>query len=115
MKNQLRWNCIPNEELRKQEWYMVIINSDNREVGRIQSKILKELASIEEIRGISGRENGLYYQISRIITERTEFQVNLTSTYKGNIFQDRDLYERQKIGFDGIEAYVTTALERDRF
>ncbi len=115
MENQVRWNCIPNERERKQEWYVVLINTSNKELNRLYSRTLKQLASIEEITERNGNIDGLHYRILRILTEKTQEQADLNQVFKGKKVEDRELYERQKTGIDGLEAYVQRALKKDSF
>jgi hypothetical protein len=114
MKNQLRYNCIPDEQLRKQEWYLVLVNSRQREVERMVSRLFKQLAPLEDISSIRGKTNGAYYGIFSILTEKTEPQVDLNQIFKGRKTRDRNL-EKRKLGMDSLEDYVSRALKRGFF
>lgn len=110
MENQLRWNCIPNEKERKQEWYLAIINSSIKELNRLYCRTLKQLAPIEEFVERNGKVNGLCYKIINVLTETTPKQVNFDKIFQGRRTEDRELYEREKTGLDGLEAYIVRSL-----
>lgn len=111
MENQVRWNCIPNEKERKQEWYLALINSRQREIERIISRLFKQLAPLEDLYSRRGKTNGAYYIIYSILTEKTESQVDLNQVFKGKRVKDRSL-EQKKFGLDSLENYITRALKR---
>ncbi|MBD3247241.1 hypothetical protein GF378_01320 [Candidatus Pacearchaeota archaeon] len=111
IQRQIWWNFIPNPGDRNIQYHFAIIN-DNREIGNLYSRIIKELAPVDELEERKGKAGKLNYCIMSFLSQKNIDFRNLSNIYKGRIKKDERLYDRQRIGRDGLEEYVQKKIQK---
>ncbi len=112
MERQLLWNCIPDPEEEAVRWLFYIVNKP-REIGRIQSKILRQLAPVWEVAEREGNIQDLKYKFIAFYSKRSEEMLNLDKTYRGaKIRDERRLDENRQDGVDGLVASLADSLKK---
>lgn len=109
MRNQIRWNCIPQEYEDPSQWTFVIFNTRERELEIRRARILTELRPTEEYQGpIDGKVNQTFYRILRFLSPVVPDERTIAKLYSGKITEDRKLGE--KTDNSTLESYVQSLL-----
>ena len=96
----------------KTEIFFVIIN-DNREIGVISNRIFSELQPIDELQERGGKAGDLQYKLLVFYSHETLPLWRREKIYKGKQKRDFRLYERRKMGMDGLEEYVQKQIQEN--
>lgn len=108
---QLIWNLTANSEERNIKYFFAIINAP-REAEAIRNRLISALAPVEEI-DFHERKGRIHQTNYHILSLKSSVKLeNLSQIYKGKIKKDERLYEREKDGMDGLEAYVISKLQK---
>ena len=105
MQRQLWWNFKPEPQEQRVEYFFVIIN-DSREIGTISTRIIEQLAPVDEFQDRDGKAGNLDYKLIVFFSQRKLEPWQLRKIYDGNTKRDFRLYRRERTGVDGLEAYV---------
>jgi hypothetical protein len=110
MQRQIWWNFIPNPDDENIQYHFVIIN-DNREIRNYSSRILKELAPVQELDERTGKAGNLNYCLMSFLSHIHIDYRNISNIYKGRVRKDERLYDRRTTGRDGLEDYILSKIE----
>ena len=111
MERQLWWNFRAQPQEQRAQYFFVIIN-DSREIGVISSRVVEQLAPVDELQERDGKAGNLHYKLMGFFSPRKLEGWQLRKIYNGNIRQDFRLYERHKDGIDGLEEYVLSEISK---
>jgi len=112
MKRQLWWNFVSEALEQRRRYFFVIIN-DNREIGVISNRIFSELQPIDELQERGGKAGDLQYKLLVFYSHETLPLWRREKIYKGKQKRDFRLYERRKMGMDGLEEYVQKQIQEN--
>lgn len=112
MKRQLWWNFRPEFPEQRAQYFFVIIN-DSREIGSISSRIIEQLAPVDEMQQRQGKAGDLSYKLMVFFSEKNLENWRLKKIYEGDKKRDFRLYERGRTGMDGLEAYIQSEIEKN--
>ncbi len=111
---QIWWNVRYDSESQEANYYFAIIN-DKREINNIKPKIIEKYSPVEMLHEYLSEKSydGLFVKILAFNAFNKEITINdLLDVYKGKIKKMPRLHEREKIGFDGLDSYVESEVER---
>lgn len=119
MKGELWYNhvSIPSEE--KALYVFVIINQDTRTISSVTSNIERyfgDFGTLDESDRLDGKVDDFNYRIYMFYSTKSFDKDQIFELFKGRNRKDKNLYERVKPGFEGIEGiegYVKGAIERN--
>ncbi len=111
MQRQLWWNFRPQAEEERAQYFFVIIN-DSREIATISTRAIEQLAPVDELQERDGKAGDLMYKLMVFFSPRKLEPWQLRKIYDGNVKRDHRLYERERTGVDGLEAYIMDAVRR---
>lgn len=112
MKRQLWWNFTPEPNEERAQYFFVIIN-DSREIGSISTRIIEQLAPVDEMQEREGKAGDLSYKLMTFLSNKTLSSWKRDKIYLGKKKRDFRLYEREKLGMDGLEAYVQSEIKKN--
>jgi len=110
MERQLLWNCMPDYIEEAGRWYFFIVN-EQREIRRIQARILNRLQPTRNITERKGDIQDLKYKLLILHSPVPEGETSFDNIYKGvKVRQERRLDEDREDGIDGLVASITDSL-----
>jgi hypothetical protein len=112
MKRQLWWNFRPEPQEERVQYFFVIIN-DSREIGSISSRIIEQLSMVDEMQERDGKAGDLSYKLMVFFSEKRLTNWKLDKIYEGDKKRNFRLYERERTGMDGLEAYIQSEIEKN--
>lgn len=108
---QLLWNFRVNPEEENARYVFAIVN-DSREIEAIKSRLMEAFSPVDTI-GLVEKKGRVHQTDYYIIAFNSHKKLeNPNKIYRGKIRKDPRLYEREKTGMEGLEAYVTSLLNQ---
>ena len=82
MKRQLWWNFRQEPLEERMQYFFVIIN-DSREIGSISSRVIEQLAPVDELQEREGKAGDLSYKLMVFFSQKKLTNRKLTEIYDG--------------------------------
>lgn len=111
MERQLWWNFRAQPQEQRAQYFFVIIN-DSREIGVISSRVVEQLAPVDESQERDGKAGNLHYQLMMFYSPKKLEEWQLRKIYNGNRKRDHRLYERHEGGIESLEEYVLGEIKK---
>jgi len=112
MERQLWWNLRTEPQEERAQYFFVIIN-DSREIEKISTRTIEQLAPVDELQERQGKAGDLKYKLMMFLSPKKLETWNMRKIYQGAIKRKERLYEREKTGIDGLEEYIQSEIKRN--